>query len=183
MAWPCFLVERSGRTRLALRRYADSDLRGRCTGGWWHNAATETGIVDDPQGLIPSVSLGARDGQRKADPRWPTHCKCGYAFQPDDEWQESVQWLYRLPDGREVAEHELPVGAMRIEDGEHRMGREGQHVIVTLPGALHWDVDGPSRQGGLWDRTGTPPNVTASPSILVPGYHGWLRAGVLTDPC
>lgn len=34
-----------------------------------------------------------------------------------------------------------------------------------------------------WQRSGTPPMITASPSIQVPGYHGFLQNGQLTDPC
>ena len=58
------------------------------------------------------------------------------------------------------------------------------------PGTPHdWPVDAPSSGGGHWTRSGDPRacNITASPSIAIgepgkPGfYHGFLRAGVLTD--
>jgi hypothetical protein len=55
---------------------------------------------------------------------------------------------------------------------------DGIVLCVRCPGG-DWLVDGPSKGGGSWSRTGTVPFVTVTPSILQPSYHGWLRNGVL----
>jgi hypothetical protein len=63
-------------------------------------------------------------------------------------------------------------------------GPDGRYLVVRLPGNHEWAIDGPSsqhREPGAWTRTGTPPRITASPSILAGDYHGWLRDGVLSD--
>jgi hypothetical protein len=59
---------------------------------------------------------------------------------------------------------------------------DGIVLCVRTPGG-DWIVDGPSfrdkKESGSWTRTGTIPNVTVTPSILQPNYHGWLRNGQL----
>ena len=81
-----------------------------------------------------------------------------------------------------------PVGAMW--DADWFAGETGSHglnysrnpdgivLCVRCPGG-DWMVDGPSSSNGSWSRTGTVPNVTVTPSILQPTYHGWLRNGEL----
>lgn len=74
-------------------------------------------------------------------------------------------------------------GAMRVDPNSG--------LLVRTP-AGDWYVDQPSASGGSWSRSGEPPDVTASPSILIPeysyegrlvrpSYHGWLRAGWLEE--
>ncbi len=76
------------------------------------------------------------------DPRWPTHCPCGYEFQPKDEWQVFRESLYRREDtGEEWPMRELPPGAMydaslvarRPEEGRPRRRR-----ALHLPAAQRW---------------------------------------------
>lgn len=52
---------------------------------------------------------------------------------------------------------------------------------ISYAGPDHLTVNAPEPSGGHWTRTGTPPTITASPSILTPRYHGFLQGGVLTD--
>lgn len=83
-----------------------------------------------------------------------------------------------------------PIGAMWDADWfaglKHDSGLrfdrnpDGIVLCVRAPGG-DWLVDGPSSGGGSWSRTGTIPNVTATPSILQPSYHGWLREGCLVE--
>jgi hypothetical protein len=80
-------------------------------------------------------------------------------------------------------------GTMRSRPG-HRPP-DGHVLVVRVPSRLcigrDWNVDGPANNCPGWTRTGTPPNVTARPSIgkyLADGsfdYHGWLRNGELVD--
>jgi hypothetical protein len=63
---------------------------------------------------------------------------------------------------------------------------DGRVLIIRTP-ASDWNVDGPASNCPGWTRTGTPPNVSATPSIgqyNADGsfkYHGWLRNGVLVE--
>lgn len=183
MPTPCFMVQRTGRTQVSLRRFADPVLRGApCSAHWWHEESVPIEVVDDPDGRRPGILYGPGDVEPKADPRWPVSCACGYAFQPDDSWMEQVEWLFHLPDGSEVTQRNLPAGAMWLEPGPHLGGHEGEHLMVVLPDGTRWDIDGPARNGGTWTRSGEPPMVTVAPSIASPRYHGFLRDGVLTDP-
>jgi hypothetical protein len=55
-------------------------------------------------------------------------------------------------------------------------------IAVMLPGGSEWVVDQcATGQKTGWTVTGEAPMLTASPSIDAPGYHGWLRDGVLTS--
>jgi hypothetical protein len=70
-----------------------------------------------------------------------------------------------------------------LKGNPYYTGPDGLALAVALPNdAGQWWIDGPSSQGGNWQRTGTPPKITVTPSVHVPGkYHGWLRDGVLVD--
>ncbi|HET8627443.1 MAG TPA: hypothetical protein VFL91_08485 [Thermomicrobiales bacterium] len=185
MSWRCFLLEPTDRVARALRRYHSGD-------GWtcdtgWHEAQTriEDGtLIVDECGLHRTEPL---DWPRD-DPRWPTHCACGYEFTQDDVWQLFYNALYRDPrDGREYALRDAPAGAMVemswLADVWH--GADGRCYGVILPDRREWVIDGPARDGSArgpgWIRTGEPPALTARPSILTPQYHGWLTDGVLSD--
>jgi hypothetical protein len=105
--------------------------------------------------------------------------------------------IYRGPDGGEYTFKTMPIGAMFYDDDCRHADTckrpDGRCLVVKVPGrngagemrGMLWPIDHPSTGGGAgWTRTGTPPNVTASPSINYEGeYHGWLQNGVLTDDC
>jgi hypothetical protein len=57
---------------------------------------------------------------------------------------------------------------------------DGMVLCVRCPDG-DWLIDGPSQGGGRWERTGEAPNITVTPSILQPRYHGWLRDGYLVE--
>jgi hypothetical protein len=91
--------------------------------------------------------------------------------------------MYRRVDTGEL--HILgaaPVGAMWYASwlvGLEKYDRgSGEVLVVRTPGG-DWVVDGPSNTGGHWTRTGVPPEVTASPSIICGDYHGFLVKGFL----
>lgn len=118
------------------------------------------------------------------DPRWPSACECGYVFQPKDKCQTNLVRLFRRSDtGDLLLLRDAPPGAMWNADyyPEEWRGSDGHTLVVVTP-AGEWVVDGPSSNGtGAWKRSGVPPMVTAHPSILMPGYHGWLRDGTLVE--
>lgn len=75
----------------------------------------------------------------------------------------------------------LPAGAMWTDPD---LG-----LTVRTPGG-DWHVDRPSSSGGRWTRSGDPPRITATPSILFSldrptvgqrSYHGFLTDGFLVE--
>lgn len=196
----CFFVVESGRTTQALRRYRSLEGEKCPASGWgYHNA--ETRIED-------TLARKSEDGRRRlspsplefrGDPRWPARCACGYQFVADDHWQVFTDSIYRNEaTGEEWPMRSLPPGAMydawwyRDEDGQPRRGtgigtgtgHDGLCLCVCLPpggGQDYWHVDAIAKNGPGWERTGIIPNITATPSIQTPRYHGWLRNGVLVE--
>lgn len=182
----CFLIEPSDRNGRWLRRYTAALTAGwNCASGY-HQAAVR--IEDGSRGEETPVA------SFKDDPRWPKKCeKCDREFIGEDTRQIFALALYKTPDGREVTLHEsppagiesAPAGAMWLSDwcpGPKK--HPGPFLWVMLPNrAGAWCLDGNSSGGGGgWTRTGTPPLVTANPSIHAVGqYHGWLRDGKLIE--
>lgn len=182
----CFLVVDTGRDRLYLRRYAR--VASKCTGPMgYHNVSVSIGETDTPGAC---ESSDAPPAGYESDSRWPTHCTCGYEFQASDHWQLFRRSIYCRDTGEEWVQEELPAGAMYDAPwlkgvGGRNVGSDGLALHVVCPPARgwcdHWHVDGPANNGPGWERTGDPPNVTATPSIQTPRYHGWLRNGVLVE--
>lgn len=185
----CFWTEATDRVAQSLRRFVPSGEAAKCSGPFgYHNASTPLGeapVKKSEEGYITSPDVAEYTG----DPRWPTHCPCGYEFKPEDQWQVFVEQIYRaVADGREWPLRDLPPGAMYdatwYRDESKKSGPDGINLCICLPpngGMDYWFVDGAASNGPGWTRTGTVPNVTANPSILTPRYHGWLRDGVLVE--
>ena len=53
-------------------------------------------------------------------------------------------------------------------------------MTIVCPNGEQWEVDRKSSNGDGWVVTGEWPLITCSPSIVVPGYHGFLRDGEFT---
>jgi hypothetical protein len=129
---------------------------------------------------------------------------CEYSFTPEDQWQVftihlytdakggvhtlsertpgmmwSVPWYYDPLDPEDVAER--PV---RAQKGHSLLGAnywadwsdKRAPLSVICPGGSEWCVDAQSsnNDGIGWKVTGAAPLLSCSPSIVVPGYHGWL---------
>ncbi|HEX4620123.1 MAG TPA: hypothetical protein VH208_01025 [Myxococcaceae bacterium] len=186
MAVTCFLIEPAGSVRWGLRRHSESGSPSPCPrspGKWGYHGAValvgeEPAILDEGGHILN----GARDIPPADDPRWPTRCACGYVFRPEDPLQKWVEGLYRRADtGQVITLREAPPGAMWDAHWLPRAA-DGRSLCVRLPGGQEWWIDGPASNGAGWTRTGEPPVLTVTPSILTDRYHGWLRAGVLSDP-
>lgn len=140
-------------------------------------------------GTIESCLDGDHTGRTVAvdDPRWPTSCACGYIFTDADMKQESRTRLYSRRDTGELYTiSDAPAGALydsgafKDVEGYQRNG-DGMSLVCKTP-AGEWLMDGPSSNGPGWTRTGTPPDITVTPSIGIgrPQHmHGWLRNGWL----
>lgn len=53
-------------------------------------------------------------------------------------------------------------------------------LCVVCPNGEQWEIDRKSSNGDGWVVTGDLLNITCTPSIVVPGYHGFLRGGEFT---
>lgn len=53
-------------------------------------------------------------------------------------------------------------------------------IAVVCPNGEVWEVDRKSSNGDGWRVTGDLPDLTCEPSIVVDGYHGYLRGGLFT---
>lgn len=53
-------------------------------------------------------------------------------------------------------------------------------LAVVCPNGEVWEIDRKSSNGDGWKVTGDFPNITCSPSIVVEGYHGFLKDGLFT---
>lgn len=94
---------------------------------------------------------------------------------PGEMWLES-RMVQPGPDGDFYKKHILSPEYLRDWDGKR------PPLIVCLPDGAWWAIDqcyAGAKEG--WTVTGLPPCVTVRPSIVSPGYHGWLTDGVLSD--
>lgn len=143
----CFFIEPTDTQQLYLRRYAGRDT-GACdkSGLSYHNASVAIGIVPYVNEPISTVRERPSD-----DPRWPTHCACGYEFAADDWWQENHNRIYRRVDtGEELPLHDFGPGAMYYatwfehEGSKRNRGPDGHCLVVVCPtrnGKGEWLVD------------------------------------------
>jgi len=175
----CFMVALTGEMRRCLRRYASESECPVAPG--YHDARGQIEKCRATRDDAGHYDGGGSVEDFAGDPRWPTDCACGYVFAESDARQVFVELLYGNGEGREMTIAEMPPGAMFDVAWTHEKGPDGRSLAVKLPGGPHdvWFIDGPSTSGGYWTRTGEPPRLTVSPSILTPKYHGFLRDGTL----
>jgi hypothetical protein len=180
----CFLLVPSDLAREYLRRFAAAECPGK---HGYHDMSVEIAQVPYVAGTVDG------DNFDHSDPRWPQRCECGYVPSDDDSWRHGFDQIYSRQDTGELfVLAEAPVGAMWYADWylPHMQGPDGRCLVVKTPGG-EWSPDSKSANSGTpWVRTGTPPRVTATPSIgqgpgRGPGggyvYHGWLRDGQLVE--
>lgn len=180
----CFLLERVDLARSSLRRYVDSATAKCPLPHGYHDAKV---VIADVEPFVSRFEGSGYDDVPHDDPRWPVACACGQAFAPGDHWQHNLDRLYRDPrDGKLYTTREAPAGAMWFCDWYAKeqgyKGPDGRALVVKLPDGTEWLVDGPATNSKTpWSRTGEPPMVTARPSILTHGYHGFLTNGRLEE--
>jgi len=188
----CFWLTPLQRFQEYLRRYA-RDIKAGCPAStnYYHEGITVLGEVQRPSDLIPDATgraMNHHPAYPETDERWPTECACGYRFTPDDHYQHNLVKLYQA-EGPPYTDqlftmNEAPVGAMWDAYWYSSSGPDGLCIFVRTP-AGDWGIDLKSEDGKGWTRTGTPPGLTVTPSILIKTknvtYHGWLRGGHLVE--
>lgn len=198
MSIKCFWLEPTDRERLYLRRYQGNLL---CPVNGYHNAMVDVGegreVADANGDWVSEKKLEGFFG----DPRWPTHCACGYAFSENDTRQLFSSHIYRRTDtGEEMTLRDAPEGAMWDATWFHDVpfwcGEDGRAIICRVPKKHDWHIDGPcsnctrpNEPHKCWVRHGEPPNLTVDKngntcsagggSILTADWHGFLRNGEL----
>lgn len=193
--WRCFFLHETDQVEVSLRRYHSSlDDENKCPGSKSYHDASEV-IARRPRAAGDRhKSRSQLSAEELADPAWPTHCACGYAFTPDDEWQVNVNDLYRRSDDATLTTiARAPVGAMWDADWYRDFpnihpGEDGRVLVLKCP-AGDWIIDGEASNGTKgqrgWTRSGEPPDVTANPSIGFgegcKDFHGWLKNGWLEE--
>ena len=200
MTIKCFWIEPSGQARLSLRRYAASGSQ--CAQNGYHDASV---FIEDVPAIKTEKGYLHHFTERKPpkdDPRWPTHCTCGYVFQEADNWQLFSEWLYRRADNGEIVTlRKLPPGAMFDAwwSTPDRKGPDGRSLVAICPDGTEWCIDSRAsnctlpddRAHKCWIRHGEPPNITVDKNGLTcaagagsivghNGYHGFLRNGEFT---
>lgn len=182
MPWKMFVATETDFACQGLRRYSSN----KCSGGEmsYHNAE----VVINPKLSVIGTDLVTRtdlEDEFQGDPRWPSHCRCGYKFHPEDHWQVNVNRLYEGDEREPFALREAPIGATwHAEWLDHPMyvGPDGKAWCVMLPGDSEWVIYGRSVNGKGWDITGEIPNITVSPSIHRIGqYHGFIKKGIISE--
>ena len=190
MSIKCFMIEPTDRARAWLRRFTYKQKSCPFT-TWGHDAMAQiedVAVVEMDNGCHKTTP----EDWPHDDPRWPATCQCGYVFQEEDRWQLFAHRIYVRPDtGDKYTLYHgdpdtAPPGAMYYAPWmpEQWRGPDGRTLMVRVPGNHAWCVDGPATGGGKWERTGEPPNVTATPSIWANaphGWHGWLTNGELHE--
>jgi hypothetical protein len=191
----CYLLTATDNIVVTLRRFGYATPCGRREPRYPGADLVTYDVHDIEAEVTRSVGTleASLDGDRTLhtyphdDPRWPARCSCGYAFTPEDKYQECHTRLYRRSDtGELVTISNAPVGALydsgtfKDVDGYQRNGDRMSLMCKTPAG--EWMIDGPASNGPGWTRTGTPPNIDVTPSIGIGNpqrMHGWLRNGWL----
>lgn len=203
-----FWLDPTDQVQLGLRRYTLDSTSFDCAGGY-HSALVLTdivpGVFEERHGRR-YLTMPGDPYIDIHDPLWPTTCdSCEYTFSGVDCWQPWQQRLFRRTDtGELLTLRDAPEGAMWDAwwlPNDYR-GPDGIALTVQCHGKHAWHVDSRASNCGrpddkahkCWIRHGDPRecHVTVDKdgdtcsagagSILVPGWHGFLRDGQLV-PC
>lgn len=214
MSVTCFMLTFADECEWGLRRYTSKNESGSppCPrdGGRWGKVHAATSILGrHPAAMITTggglVVIGVDSRVSRIpwpsddDPRWPTHCECGFAFRDSDPRQRWTEMLYRRDDTGELTTlSAAPDGAMWDAPWNPWKGPDGRSMVVKCPGGSTWMIDGRANNCTLpndpthrcWIRHGEPPRITVDKdgptcsagagSIQAGSYHGFLRDGVFT---
>lgn len=132
--------------------------------------------------------------KRGADPEWLAANKVTYGWAsmvdivgPGAMWE--TPWYFDPKDPEDQSRREYALA--HLDEKNVYLSKfywqQWSHIrpplSVLCPNGVEWCIDACASNGPGWTVTGTAPLVTCSPSISVPGYHGWLKNGEFTDDC
>lgn len=139
----CFLVGPTDRAAVWLRRYV-SGSSGDCSKGR-HSYRDAKVPVGQCSSRVDEEGIFRHDNTPEVpdeDPRWPTHCACGYEFADEDERQVFTETIYADGDaGREWPLREAPAGAMWDAEwmGDWAgVNGSGPNWTIRLPNGHDW---------------------------------------------
>lgn len=158
---PTFWLAPAGRHRFWLRRYSRGIALCPATNLHWHNAEN---LVLEREDTQPFPSLA----DFRHDARWPTHCRCGFAFDDKDDRQLFPRRLWRAPDGKLYTSDDAPPGALTAIDGNdfYWKGADGLTVRCKLPNGRWWVIDSRASNCTLRDDS---------------SHRCWVRHGTIGD--
>jgi hypothetical protein len=202
----CFLIEETGFSVAHLRRYGTGPCPAMPGEQGYHNVhGHELGEFKEIKGTNRVIT--GYEGLPEiphSDPRWPKKCGCGYTFQEEDKWQVFTESLYRRADTGELTTTRAAAPgaiwrAWWYKDTPGWCGADGKCYVCRMPGGHEWMIDGHAsnctrredKVHKCWCRHGEAPNFTVDKngntcsagagSIVVPGWHGYLRDGCLVE--
>lgn len=167
-----------------------------------HNAHSER-IGQKTVPMDDQTPVNGPAEEYEGDPRWPTHCPCGYAFGPNARFMVWNQRLIRRTDTGELYEgyRSLPPGAIWSAPwmADHWGGPDGRCLVCKLPDGHDWIIDGQANNCTMpdddvhrcWVRHGRPEDGTlhvdknghtcaaGAGSIATSKWHGFLHNGHL----
>lgn len=200
----CFLLERTNIQRVYVRRYTNRQKICSFPGCYgYHNSSKLLiecpAFFDDEERVVLDHGI---ERPSNTDPIWPVTCDCGYEFKDDDNRMLLSYVMYKRQDTGELYRlRDAPPGAMWNSWWVDNDNPDGQYLTVKLPTGHEWDIDGQANNCTMkddtvhrcWVRHGVAPDITVDKngntclagagSIMVPGYHGHLKNGYLTDSC
>lgn len=206
MGVKCFLIVPTNLAWVRLRRFSHADE----VNNHYHDASSLIGTCDhwkkydDDEGQEGDWHYADnKPDVPHDDPRWPTHCECGYQFTPDDNWQVNTDAIFRRTDNDQaVSLRDAPPGAMYDAEWlpeSFGVGEDGRRLYVVCPSGVTWFIDGHASNCTMpednihkcWVRHGEVPNITVDKngvtcaagggSIIAGNYHGFLRDGEFTE--
>lgn len=199
----CFLITPTNSYWRYLRRYRSKSDDAPCpTAKGYHDSFA---LIERVEDVIQEREWPWND------PRWPTHCSCGYKFMESDEHQVFHDRIWKRTDnGADVSLRDNSPGSMWFAPWLNSQTRYANlpdgPLCVICPDGHCWEIDGRASNCTLphdnlhrcWIRSGTPPAITVSKeggptcgcgcSIGTPGkvpgtynWHGFLRDGVFVE--
>lgn len=189
----CFLLTPTDRVARWLRRSTSALAVGvrLCEPAGVHEAATR--IEDGPLVLGEGGAIGTEPlNWPPEDPRWPKKCRhCDHAFPGLRGGQLLYHRLYRTPEWNLVVTcpapppgiNAAPVGAMWFSEWQGNRGFQGPdgRCLCLMTPEGEWCIDAPGSDRSTWTRTGTPPDVTVTPSVRFDRWRGKVENGFLID--
>ncbi len=203
MGLKCHLMEETDMARISLRRYNISIIGT----NHYHSAMNflyDEKAVLDVEGCLRNNHMN-RDFVPEDDPKWPTHCSCGYKFTEADPFQYYTQRLYVNKSTNEIlVRDDFKPGAIweNTRAPKFLQGFDGKSIVVICPNGSEWNIDGRANnctkkednEHRCWCRHGTIPNITVDKipepghstcsagggSIIAGNYHGFLSNGEFT---